>query len=140
MIPMKIHSLWNTGWQEPPSVVAKVRQSWDHHAGDYEVNALQDDDLQRHMEELGLSNANLTIQAASDLLRTKLLFEQGGIWLDATCLLSDPLSNWISDATSESGFFAFTRPGADRLISSWCLASEAGTPMLEDFLSRLVKY
>lgn len=43
--------------------------------------------------------------------------------MDATCLCMRPLDEWI-DTHSKSGFFAFSKPGPDRLVSSWFLASD----------------
>lgn len=136
-----IYALWNTGPETAPPLVQKVFESWRRNATGYEIIILDQTGLDAHLAELGLADRKLTVQAASDILRTKLLLENGGIWLDATCLLSRPIDNWIVEAARPSGFFAFTRPGADRLVASWCLATtRAGHPALEKLLASLVDF
>ena len=49
--------------------------------------------------------------------------DDGGVWVDASVVPVKPLSQWLGDALTEAGFFAFERPGPDRPISSWFLAA-----------------
>lgn len=135
-----IYALWNTGQASAPSVVSRVFESWSVHAPDYRVEILELADLQHHLRELGLEKRYLTIQAASDILRTKLLYENGGVWLDATCLMSAPFDDWAPALAQRSGFFAFTRPGPDRLISSWCILAEKNNVLLGKLLESLRAY
>ena len=135
-----IHSLWDTGAAGAPELVRKAFESWSLHAPGFDVRVLDQDDLDRHLRELGLQDRGLPIQAASDVLRAKLLREQGGVWLDATCLLTRPLGDWMPGLVRPSGFFAFSRPASDRLIASWCLASDGAEPLLEALLAALARY
>ncbi len=135
-----IYALWNTGRASAPSVVRRVFESWSVHAPDYHVEILDGEDLRGHLRDLGLEKRDLTIQAASDILRTKLLHERGGVWLDATCLLSAPFGDWAPALAQRSGFFAFTRPGKDRLISSWCILAEENNVLLGKLLESLRAY
>ncbi len=137
---MKLHSLWNTGWETAPPIVRLARSSWMDHARDYDLNLLEAGDLDAAMRELGLAGRNIPIQAASDIFRAYLLYEQGGLWLDATCLLSTPLADWLPHAQEPSGFFAFTRPGPDRLIASWCLAARPKSKIFEGLLNDILDY
>lgn len=61
----------------------------------------------------------------SDLLRLALLEQYGGIWLDATCLVTRPLHEHVPPLLEESDFFAFTYLGPH--ISSWFLAARRGS-------------
>ncbi|TMV88239.1 hypothetical protein FGG78_17360 [Thioclava sp. BHET1] len=140
MIPQVIHALWNTGWDSAPALVKQTRASWQRHAPNFTVNALEADGLAHHLAELGLGDRKIPIQAASDILRTKLLYEQGGLWLDATCLLVAPLEDWLPQRVAPSGFFAFAHPGTDRLISNWCLAAEPRSEILGLLLKTLCAY
>lgn len=137
---VKLHSLWNTGWETAPPLVTLARHSWANHASNYEINLLEADDLEAAMRELGLAGRNIPIQAASDIFRTYLLHEQGGLWLDATCLLNAPLADWLPGLQAPSGFFAFTRPGPDRLLASWCLAAQPKSKILEGLLADILDY
>jgi hypothetical protein len=59
----------------------------------------------------------------SDILRTELLRRHGGVWADATVYCTRPLDDWLLQVMSQTDFFAFSRPGPDREIASWFLAS-----------------
>jgi hypothetical protein len=57
-----------------------------------------------------------------------LLGATGGIWTDASVLPIGPLRAWLPELLAPSGFFAFSAPGPDRLLSSWFIAAERGNP------------
>ncbi|NVO26739.1 hypothetical protein HJ526_04855 [Donghicola sp. C2-DW-16] len=135
-----IYALWNTGLSSAPKLVRNVLRSWEIHAPEYRVKLLEEKDLKAHLREIGLDDRNLPVQAASDILRTKLLRDNGGVWLDATCLLSEPLDAWVSKGVAPSGFFALTRPGSNRLISSWFLAAEPDAGIMSELLDRITDY
>lgn len=59
----------------------------------------------------------------SDILRTCLLYEHGGVWLDATVMLFGPLPEFIQD----SNVFFFQESFLDNSdvgVSSWCIRSK----------------
>ncbi|HWS32732.1 MAG TPA: capsular polysaccharide synthesis protein, partial [Actinoplanes sp.] len=57
----------------------------------------------------------------SDLLRMLLLEKFGGIWVDATCFVSEPLRPHVDRALARSSVFAFNYTGP--YLSNWFLAS-----------------
>ena len=65
----------------------------------------------------------------ADVLRLQLLSEHGGVWADATILCHRPLDAWLPLMAAQ-GFFTFTDPGPDRLVSSWFIASQARGPIV----------
>jgi hypothetical protein len=75
----------------------------------------------------------------SDLLRTALLSEHGGTWIDATVYLTAPVDGILSQMRP-SGFFAFTRPNDPFLLSSWFLATEARNPLMALWRDLLYTY
>ena len=67
--------------------------------------------------------------ALSDVVRLELLARYGGVWADATTYCLSPLDSWLPGATA-SGFFAFDRPGPDRMLATWFLAAVASSPAI----------
>jgi hypothetical protein len=63
-------------------------------------------------------------EAFADQIRIELLHAHGGVWADATAMCAAPLDQWLPQRMT-TGFFAFERPTADRLIASWFLAAAA---------------
>jgi capsular polysaccharide synthesis protein len=61
----------------------------------------------------------------SDLLRLVLLEKYGGVWVDATCYVTEPLRPHIDRALERGSIFAFNYHGP--YISSWLLASRPGS-------------
>jgi len=72
----------------------------------------------------------------SDVLRVNLLAEHGGIWLDATVMLTGP----VPDEMGCLPFFAFTRPEDPFLLSSWCMQSAVGSALTVALAQMLDRY
>ncbi len=127
-IPRVIWALWLQGRSEAPGVVEACLASWEKMNPGWEVVVLDEKTAGDYVDADAIVRSNtpyIERQAVSDILRINLLAERGGVWADATCLCMRPLDEWLGEYAS-SGFFAFERPGADRLISSWFLASASG--------------
>jgi hypothetical protein len=61
------------------------------------------------------------------------------VWADATTFCRRPLDGWLWSELG-GGFFAFTAPGRDRLISTWFLASSPGGPLIRALDAAVVRY
>jgi len=72
----------------------------------------------------------------SDILRSALLAQYGGTWMDATVYLTGPITPYVTGRP----FFAFTRPEDPFLLSSWFIHAEAGHPLMTAELEMLYRY
>ena len=117
--PKKIWFLWLQGMAAAPVVVKKCYESWVVQNNGWEIIFLDRGNLHIYFD---LPAITLTDQALSDIIRINLLGQYGGVWVDATCFCNKPLDTWIYNYIGQ-GFFAFERPGPDRMISSWFIAS-----------------
>ncbi len=86
-----------------------------------------------------IQNKHITIQALSDIIRVNLLNQHGGIWVDATCYCMKPINSWLNKYM-KNGFFAFSNPSRDRLISSWFMASEPNNIITREFAKIVNNY
>ena len=68
-------------------------------------------------------------EALSNIVRLELLARYGGVWADATTYCLTPLDEWLGPAVAE-GFFAFDRPGPDRMLATWFLAAPPAAPVI----------
>jgi len=108
-----IWQYWGQGADAPdlPEVVRIGFASVDYFAGDYQVIRLSDTtirdyiDLPEFVWEKMHTHKAFNRTFFSDLLRVALLATYGGVWLDATILLSAPLP----EAYTTANFFAFQR-------------------------------
>ena len=103
-----IWQYWAQGYDDVPKIVQECLESVDRFAGEYKIVRLTDDSLSNYLdlpEFLRDKRSRMTTAHFSDLLRLALLKTYGGIWMDATILLTGP----IPEAYSESDFFCFRR-------------------------------
>jgi hypothetical protein len=106
---------------------------------DYELRILDGDDVDRLLLGFRVAPQRMTVQALSDVVRTKLLLE-GGVWADASVLPIEPLDAWLPDLLKDSGFFAFERPGVDRPLSSWFLAASRNHVLMKKWWGEVERY
>ena len=131
VIPRIVWIYWDKGEDAAPQLVRDCIASWRAENPGWRVCVLDDAAL-RNAVDLPELPADIPVQAFSDLLRLRLLKQNGGVWADATAFCLRPLDNWLP-VVSQGGFFAFTWtskdrwflwPGLTREIGSWFLASE----------------
>jgi hypothetical protein len=91
------------------------------------------------LANIDLCSRTVTAASLSDILRISLLHEFGGVWVDATVFCNRPIDEWLPQAFGE-GFFAFNRPGPDRLLSSWFLAADPGHPIVTEWARTVQDY
>lgn len=143
MVSKTIWCLWFQGWANAPDLVKACGASWRHHNPDWNIQYLSLDTLEAYVDrfsDLGvIFEKNVPMEARSDALRIELLSRYGGVWVDGTVYCLRPLDGWIHRATP-SGFFAFNRPGPDRMLSSWFLAAEAGSYIIDTWRRKTVEY
>jgi len=127
MIPRTLWFLWWQGMEAAPPVVTACLRSWRRFNPDWDIRVLDEAAVEALELDWPASGrpGQVAVQALSDIVRIKVLERFGGVWADATVLCRAPLSTWLPIVGSQ-GFFAFDRPGPDRLLSSWLLVSASG--------------
>ncbi len=118
---------WGQGFgQAPPLIRACVAALRANNPGE-RVHLLTDADLAYYVdvpEDLAAALAGNKTHF-SDLLRLLLLEKFGGVWVDGTCFVSEPLRPHIDRALAEGSVFAFNYHGP--YVSSWLLAARRGS-------------
>jgi len=141
-LPKIVWMLWLQGWETAPAVVQACKASWLRHNPDWAVRALDRTTLSAALPLDVIADIFSTTkpqEALSDQIRLELLRGHGGVWADATTLCARPLDEWLSCGLP-SGFFAFERPGGDRMIASWFLASARGSYITHAWADRVRAY
>ena len=113
-----IWQYWAQGYENVPLIVRECLDSVERFAGDYTLVRLTDDNLSEYLDlpEYVQSKRSLFSRAFfSDLLRVMLLSTYGGIWLDATILLTAP----ISEKYAQCDFFVFYRDPKEPNYKYW---------------------
>jgi hypothetical protein len=128
-LPRRVFLFWDRGLAAAPEIVRFCVASWKDMNPGWEVVLLDGDAAEAILPRAGL-RADISVNHYSDILRTELLVQAGGVWADATCLCAVPLESWIGMAFQQADVFAFDRPGRDRAVSTWFLASVPGAPLM----------
>lgn len=123
-VPKRIWILWLQGLEHMPPVPRACVESWVKHNPSWDIKILTAESLCDWADSLLCLPTAQSLQPyrLSDLTRVNLLARHGGVWVDATCYCMKPLDEWLPDCLG-SGFFAFDRPGPDRVMANWFLAS-----------------
>ena len=140
-LPKTIWILWFQGIDKAPYVVQRCFESWVKRNPGWQVISL-DQRLLANVVSMDYTTeevSGLSMQQAADMLRLDLLANHGGVWVDATCFCVQPLDEWLF-SKMESGFFAFDRPGKDRIMSSWFLAAEPGNHLVSKMFTFMRSY
>ena len=103
-----IWQYWAQGFDQMPPVVAECVGSIDKNKSDYIVIRLDDTTVGEYVtipEGIEVKTKKFSIAHYSDLLRLALLNTYGGVWLDATVMLSGT----IPDNIGQMDFFMYRR-------------------------------
>jgi mannosyltransferase OCH1-like enzyme len=128
-LPKRVFLFWDRGLAAAPDIVRFCVASWTDMNPGWDVVLLDGAAAHRVLPRAGL-RADISVNHYSDILRTELLVREGGVWADATCLCAAPLDHWIGMVFQQADVFAFDRPGRDRAVSTWFLASVPRAPLM----------
>ncbi len=137
-VQKNIWIFWAQGLEQAPPVVKACVASWAERNPGWALRVLSREDLPGMVDASDIS-VDLPLAHQADVLRVRLLETHGGVWADATLYCMKPLDDWLMPLM-QSGFFAFYRPGPDRQIDSWLLASEKGGLIVRQWNVRLTQY
>jgi len=113
-----IWQYWAQGFDNLPEVVKECLASVERYAGNCQIIRLSDENIQEYLDipDYVLRKKSLYgYTHFSDLLRLMLLNAYGGIWIDATVLLSGPIPAEYLDRD----FFAFRRDSDEPRKDYW---------------------
>lgn len=127
--PQILHFYWDQGLEEAPDLVRRCIGSWQAHHPGWTI-CIWDAAQARQLVDRDRLPSGLKTTPYSDILRTCILDEIGGIWVDATVLCRRPVEPWLPMIMAQCDFFAFRRPGPDREIASWFMAARPGTALI----------
>lgn len=137
---------WLQGEENLPLIPQLCLQSIRKHANGHEVIVLTADNYHEHVtipDTLLTMYREGRIKAAhfADILRINLLAQQGGLWLDATMLVTEDLPQEIF----EMPFFSIRTPNRGYFVSQcrwavFCLGTKRGNPLFVQLASLFEQY
>jgi Capsular polysaccharide synthesis protein len=152
IIPKQIFMYWDQGWDVAPPLQQLARQIAQRLNPSYQLHALDRDSIEQRSNRRRLLDdetfAKLSVQAKSDVYRTLLLYQHGGIWIDATVFVNKPLDDWLDEYINRSHTdlwgFQRTKPlpmrrPIDPFLGSWFLASPRKSRSVANILRVIMK-
>jgi hypothetical protein len=114
-IPKIIWTYWDS--QDIPIIIQKCMNNWKRMCPGYEIKLLNDSDVPDGYK-------TLSPQRKSDWLRLERLKSHGGIWLDASIILTESL-DWVKGDGEVLMFYqdAMTKNKDSPMYESWFMAS-----------------
>jgi hypothetical protein len=131
-VPKRVFLFWAQGWDNTPELPQHVADSWRLHNPGWEVVCLDVNTLHEWIAlpvldcELpsmydiapgGTPVPEMTVQAATDIIRLNLLNRYGGVWADASMMCARPLDEWVDEAVAPSGFWMY-HGGPDKMFAA----------------------
>ena len=113
-----IWQYWGQGYENVPELVRICLDSVEKYKGDFQLVRLTDDNVSEYLDfpdEIYQKRKVFLKSHFSDLLRVALLTTYGGVWLDATILLTAPLPEHYF----KYGFFMFQRDDNEKDKKYW---------------------
>lgn len=135
---------WFQGLNQAPEIVQRCVASIKLHMPEYEICILTAENIFDFVtlpEPIirKYQSGTITHTHFSDILRTALLVQHGGIWLDATVLLTDAIPLQIA----EQPLFMLQKSPLSSIphfASSWFIVSRKGHPVMKRMLELLSEY
>lgn len=141
-IPSQIFTYWHQGFDDAPKLVQACRRTLERYTPGWSQHFLDAESVQQWIKPIPIPERTwnqLSLAHRSDLIRTQLLIRHGGVWADPTVLFTQALESWLP-GQMDAGIFFFHRPGRDRAVSNWFIASEVQHPLLIRLYERLCCY
>ena len=121
-IPKIIWTYWDNS--NIPKLISFCIDSWKKYNPDYTINVLSSDNLHLYTD-INIKNIKWNDSSArqSDIIRLIILEKYGGIWIDASTILTKPLN--INDNFEFIGYYleGFTTNPKYPVIESWFFAT-----------------
>ena len=138
-----IYIYWGQKFVNSPTVVSKCLLSWKLNNSTWNIIELNDENLNEYIniekEIPDINKKNITKTSYSDIVRIFLLAKYGGFWCDATTFCNQSLDNWLNENILTS-FFAFDKPGKNRLISTWFLYGDKNSYIIKKWKEKTINY
>lgn len=117
-----IFTYWQQGFKNAPALVQRCHESVLENHPSKQVHTLDATNLHHYVDipQFVIDRVGQNHTHMSDIIRLDLLAKHGGYWVDATCLISEPIPTARPDLVDQSMFF-FNYSGSR--IASWFMSA-----------------
>lgn len=129
MITKKIWMFWHDS--DFPLLVRKCMENIKRLHPDYDITIMSLDTYQNYTGPPPTQFKDLAIQFKSDWIRTKVVSEYGGFWIDASIYINRPLHEWV-DVTCD--LYGMRQPSCHNQIENWFFYSPQESTIVNRWL------
>jgi hypothetical protein len=132
VIPKNLFIMWNKPRDQWPLLVTFCVDLWIKLNPEFNIEIYDSQkaiDFIKEDFDLDIYQ-KLKVQHQSDILRTKLLAERGGIWVDATCMPHRPVRLWI-DSFEGVDFAGLKTLTQGQTIDNWFMISRQSSTLMK---------
>ena len=109
-------------WDGPKNYfVEKSYASWKKYCPDWDINFLNLETIKNYNIKKPKNFDQLTPTKKSDVIRLSLVYNYGGLWLDATVVLHEDL-NWFIQKMKDYPYFGYLHSKNKCHIENWLIA------------------
>lgn len=145
-IPRIIWAFWSGS--TTPDVIRRCFENWRTMCPQYEIRILDEHSVLQYLDGIPAGLQTASAPKRADWVRAELLRRHGGIWLDASTILTCSL-DWVIEAQALTnsdyvGFYLdqFTSDAAYPVVENWFMAAPPASPFVTDlqheFTTRVV--
>lgn len=136
-IPKKIHLFW-FGRGEKNDTILKCIESWKVYAPEYQIIEWNEDNFDVNFcERSRQAYERKKWSFVADIARLKVIYEQGGIYLDTDVQMLCPFDELIKEIGTEKAFFMYHN---ERYINTGCrFGAVSGHPLVKHLLDNYMK-
>lgn len=145
-IPRIIWAFWTGAAQ--PDLIRRCFDNWRRMCPQFDIRILDEDSVRGYVDAIPAELHQASAPKRADWVRAELLKRHGGIWLDASTILTTSL-DWVIDEQARTqsdyvGFYLeqFTSDAAFPVIENWFMAAPPASPFVVDlqheFTTRVV--
>ena len=135
-IPRILWSYWQGG--TPPLLVQRCFDHWRRLHPHFEIRILDDRGVLQYLPAIPAALDGASAAKRADWIRLELLRRHGGIWLDASTILTQPL-DWVLQEQARTGadfvgyyLQQYTSVPDRPVVENWFMAAPPGSPFIED--------
>ncbi len=136
-IPPIVWAYWNGS--APPLLIQRCFDNWQTACPGFSIRILDEGSVRDYIPEIPTVLDGVSHAKRADWIRLELLRRHGGIWVDASSILTRPL-DWVLEQQTRTpaefvGFYLerHTRDAAYPVVENWFMAAPPGSRMIADW-------
>jgi hypothetical protein len=131
ILPKIIWIFWEQGFSQAPPIVETCIESWREKNPGWDLRLLDGRSAEPHLRKASIPWRRLQAlprEKRANILRMRLLTEEGGVWTDAATFCLQPLDEWLPECM-RGGFFVFRDSNHYLMADNWFIASDRESPL-----------